>query len=639
MKNLASSDSTAEYLAGEQALQAAGIPPSFAEAASLTLNPGEFVVLRCSAKPAAYNQKANPKTGLYLSKSSGHGAVAAFFPLDPDLTRLQNNVPIGHHKKDRLKIEQGQQKSIELKVTLLDLLRRTEANGDLEIHAYDAASGLLSFRYKNGCGPKKNCRLQSNDPELNISVEYAINLKEAKDLAIHYSRPWDKPENLLVAKTVPNELKNHFNLAQFQELLEKGYILNYAKHIEEKPSPFKPVLVFADYAIQKKGSSSVELLPVTGDVDELLVGYPAKLPRYAGQVFQTFDADGLPDTLGKVRLLRATKQYFEEIKETYLKGNSGLLDHPYLNSIDASIYLKKIFQGTFEELFSPHDNQSANFALERAGRITPHEFLYNIITNQVYSQYPDVNIHNLYQHGADNRSPYNPSPLDAPSLTLRRNLLKGELETIYCPSLHSLLKNVLLDPTYLKNCCFHINPRWPMDKFMPVIEKQLKFQAQSIFPETYHVYLNYRKVLDFEKWTSQQPTYQEPSKFNSSFKDILPCLEVLKNYNQNIPFRTKELLQAYELLLNSKQEGHLYPNKAIQGAIRVFKKHSQPLPDELARSNTSLALKLPEPPILQRSSPSLLWHSFKDPSLPFFEKESYNEKSEPPPSHRPRKDD
>jgi hypothetical protein len=400
---------------GTQAMKACGMQPEFAAYLAQQCSAmGVMVVLRAGSPPV-YNQKRGPKTGFTLSKTAKkQGFLNGSLAADERFTRIEEKKdaktgiierkPVGHHHKDEHHLhlpinDPDYLHTMALPITMQDVLAQIGPDGDLKFLGYDEKSGLLRLCFKEDKG----------DP--NFHGQFVINLHKVDQAPIFYSRPWDKPEHDPNWDSKTQMIRKPEELSMIPDDIYKAAFngLMYVDFTEtQSASPteteIKPVKVFANTprtsgdlrdAIQNSEVLSEETkqkiknlektaerkdilallsekeiqslydecgLVTTGDWDGAVLGEPIHLPEKFRHVYHTFSQTNARQEMRG--LLNASKEYFN-----YLKSDPKIKDTPLgrlLESIKDPIVL-------FSE-----------FAITRAGSITPHEFVYEQLVNYAY---------------------------------------------------------------------------------------------------------------------------------------------------------------------------------------------------------------------------------------------------------------
>lgn len=401
---------------GSAAMMAAGIQPEFVAVNQLILKGmGSTLILRAGALPPVYNQPRGPKSGLNLTKTSNHSFFKGSIPEHALFTRLDGNMPIGHYKKDKERLDKpvkdpDYQHSVQLSVNMLDIIREVGPAGDLEILEYDVRSGQLRLGYKEGRGPKE------------FEGQFIINLNSGKPGELFYSRPWDDPkdapdwdsENKMIKKPTPwlDKIPDEI----YKKVFSQHFDLKYTD--SKMPSPIRedalhPVKVFANtprtpkelFAATTsddpshhlldpfKESDNVSLLGVVlklltpdeiiklydrsarivaGDWDGMALSSPLSLDEQFRQVYNTFEVDTSKQIAGMEELLLKTKFHLLELKQ------SSALKIPHQKD-----QKPRPFDGLIMGLLH-FDQEIGDFALTRAGCITPHELLFQQLVNCAY---------------------------------------------------------------------------------------------------------------------------------------------------------------------------------------------------------------------------------------------------------------
>ena len=394
----------------KEAIMASGMQLELAAHLMLQCSSLQKSIILRAGIPPVYNQKRGPKSGLNLSKTSLQGLFKGSIPLDLRFTRLNNGVALGHHKTDASRLlldlrHPEYQHSIQLTLTMQDILRELSPKGDLRVLGYE--DGKLRLCYKAGRG----------HPD--FYGQFIINLLESDSPPVFYSRPWDKPEhhtdwdpvNHLIRKPdalslLPEEV--------YQQCFSNLFSLSYAKHqdILLHPDEVEEARVFANtpktsrdllQAIKETKALALDLqvlrnleamddntpmydvldklsleqiktlydtcgLITTGDWDGLLLGHPnacelSELPPTIGRVYNTF-MKGVSGINERQEFLDACCDYVH-----FLKTSKTHAETP-IGKLVRSIENPGLF---FTEL-----------AIKRAGSITPYEFVFTQLINYAY---------------------------------------------------------------------------------------------------------------------------------------------------------------------------------------------------------------------------------------------------------------
>ena len=129
--------------------------------------------------------------------------------------------------------------------------------------------------------------------------------------------------------------------------------------------------------------------------------------------------------------------------------------------------------------------------LERAGVITPYELLRNMLANYWHNKDNIGYFENPFQHGAENRSPIIDPKIKPDAGGPRLHIYQGQF--IYTENEDQRVKLFLIDG-FLDNNFIHIHPLANMEKWYPVIAKQISLnQGRLILPETMKAYSKYCK--------------------------------------------------------------------------------------------------------------------------------------------------
>jgi len=476
-----------EFTTGDAALREAGIQVEFA--AHLILHFSHFgtgVSLRVGTTPS-YDGKRIAKPGTTPSKNSNHGLVNGFIPIDPALTKIDEaQATIPHHPHDKAKLDAGTQPSVQLNLSMREILASLEKDGDMEIVPGETIGDQLVLKYRPGKEPVTD---KPGEGSVKFSGKFYIDLNQGKDVERQYSVLWNKP------------IPDPDNTGEFLNIKPEG--LDGKAHLEIRKkclakinddfpicygsgAPGEPLKVFAAAHPLTK-----EMLPITGDWDFLVLGHPPNLPDYAYQVFHTLPKKTTASAEAKITQIIADKNIADLASQTHALFKHLKKIAQNKKEKDRDLLDKYLVSVSYDQIFRKE-------ALNSAGSITPFEFLQALMINHAYQQKNshlygekgatnssfDANIINLVQHGCENRSPYKPSPMNGKMLHFYRGL------KVLTRNEDELIK-LYLSGDYLKNSRIDVHHGWDMKKWGPVIVKQ-KILGQSIPTETLRVYENYQ---------------------------------------------------------------------------------------------------------------------------------------------------
>lgn len=342
---------------GAKALMACGMQHEFAANLTLMQQASHTTLILRAGAPPVYDRPRQPKTGLNLSKTSTQGFFKGQIAADVQFTRVKKgkdgkNHAIGHHKKDKAKLQSGEQNCVQLPVRMKDIIRELrDPGGDLKLTSYNPESGEVRFQYKEGKG------------DTDFKGDFVININQGKPFDAHFSRSWDRPDqdpeydfdNKIIKKPDGVPLSDEAWQQLYQAMDGQECPLFYTD--PPNSQTLKEARAFAN----KEG------LIITGDWDGLATGHPPELPEYARQVFNTFDP--INTLTQKQGLIDATEKLFYE-KLEFINGK--IEKGETLTSFEEA--MTKI---DFDDLYT-------DFSLSRAGCITAHEFLNNSVANHIY---------------------------------------------------------------------------------------------------------------------------------------------------------------------------------------------------------------------------------------------------------------
>lgn len=406
-------------LIGAQAMIAAGAQSEFVTANIMQAHALNSSIILRAGDPPQYNKHRSPKSGVNLSKTSKQGFFKGSLAEELRFARIENGEPRPHHPKDEAHLslkptDPEYQHTMQLDINMRDILREIGPDGDLRVLGFNPDSGLLRFEYKEGHGPKPD----DNSPT-GFEGQFVVNLLAGENNPIFYSREWDKAEhdkNWDASQGIikkPPELEAVSDKL-YKQLFNHTFKLQYAEsknaHLNE--SELKSAKVFANrprsaeefkqamgidhphYGLIKECTSLEKILAkfkthleeetanevileiydkggriVAGDWDGMALGHPPGLDSKYAEVINVFapQAEGIEN---KQKLLELSDAYLNEIQcKAQEKKSNGI----QLSSFEE----KTLAIPSITEIVS-------DFALARAGCITPHEFVFQQVLNHAY---------------------------------------------------------------------------------------------------------------------------------------------------------------------------------------------------------------------------------------------------------------
>lgn len=453
---------------------------------------GTMLTLRVSGfdNIPPYNSPGVPKPSSIHSKTSP--LVWGYIPIDPIFTRAKSSKdrsPSGHHHGDNV----DNQESVQLKLTLYEILKRCVLEEDLQVNFKKAP--VLIFKFKKGKAPRipRHGILKYTNKDFEGEFSIRLDDENAQTVKRLFTRSSDDPtqDSFLIAERVEELLKkksvgmfnqnnSRFHSKLINDLTDKEYPIFYKNNSKDKYSQAKPLLVFAKdgQPIMGDWDKDFESIPVNTELGNVI----NSIYNNAHYAFNTFD--GIEE---QRELLRTTESLFNSLRNYFNERESQY-----------SPEIKKFFSMKNKFL------QMVDYSLlERAGVITSYEFLKNMLSNYCYkiNSKTEGYFDNPFQHGPDNRNPYAPSP-DGPRL----HIYNGEF--IYTKNEEQQI-NLYLNNDFLKTNFIDVHPLVNMQRWYRVIVTQIEFgQGELILPETITAYFKYIKannlnpvpVVNMEKW-------------------------------------------------------------------------------------------------------------------------------------------
>ena len=404
-------------LSGTEAMKKSGAQKEFIVANMLQAAAMKCAVILRAGDPPQYDKDRSPKSGLNMSKTSKQGFFKGALVEEERFARLdEERNPKPHHSKDKAHLalkptDPEYQHVMQLDINMSDILREVGPDGDLRILGFDEKTGLLRLEYKEGCGPK----------ESSFNGQLVIDLDQGKEKTQFFSREWNRPEHdphwdpqkKIISKppwlsAIPDSV--------YERVFNNTFHVGYTEDKTATPDPalIKKAGVFANrprsaeefktamgedhqyFELIKECSTLPEILTrlknncaneaeanqiilevydkggsiVAGDWDGMALGHPASLAPEFSEVINVFAPD-VEGVANKEKLIKVTNEYLKQLQETVKeKQKSG--------KEPLSAFDKKILS------INDITEIASEFALARAGCITPHEFLFQQVLNDAY---------------------------------------------------------------------------------------------------------------------------------------------------------------------------------------------------------------------------------------------------------------
>jgi len=462
---------------GLKALITAGFPLALCEAINLQIAECDHVSLALLVGQKPNTNKhipVAPKPSIVKAKTSNHELgiplVEGYIPWDQER--------FGRPGSPSLSENDDNLAPIQLLVSLYDIILGLR-EGHYELCSPIDDSLTLMFR-----APKAVTQEKRNIV-FKIDLSKAISPLPLSEKVVQMLLPWEEKQTL--------SQPNFWNTQQvnFNGLLHQLFSVSYRHANQEE---FQPLML----AAMKEGVSG-NRFPITGDADLLWVATPVK---YAKEMNH--------------------KQYQTKIPKERLQ-----LINDYI-SLYEDILDKKLVQPLSDEMFA----KLVRFA-ERAGIITPYEFLIAMTVNEKFKKIiPHCQW--MLQHGPDTNRPGDPALLDREVLHFYKGLpvlTENEDELVA----------FVMQSNYLEEHYIRVHPGWRMEKWAPVIEKQLRLN-QDVRPETmesYHQYLRNKKNHFFSKVMSFFKEKRHNSSTHANFLEELGLGEIPYQPKENLVYPEK----------------------------------------------------------------------------------------------------
>lgn len=475
-------------LYGSRAMQASGAQSEFIAANMAQASAIKSAVILRAGDPPQYNKDRSPKSGVNLSKTSKQGFFKGALSKELRFARTDSSGnPQPHNAKDAAHLnlkptDPDYQHTMQLDINMRDIIREVRPEGDLKVLGFDEKSGLLRLAYKEGRGPKSS----------EFNGQFVINLAQGESTPQFYSRDWDRPDNDPAWDPDNKIIKKPAELEALPEqvytrIFEDTFVVGYTEEqsVEPDPSTIKKAEVFANRprsaeefkAAMGEAHPHFALINECADLPEILDALRTQLPQAEAEqtileVYNTVssivagDWDGM--ALGHPPSLTAK---FSEVINVFKPGEEGLANikklvnttQEYLVQIKAKAQQNielKIALSAFEEKVSSIDHITSiasEFAIARAGCITPHEFLFQQVLNDAYrdkanAHYGETYNAPLMQNAMDRLVVDGANLSKEDALSLAKNLLTQE----------AINANYKLSDTLLNKFAEHLSNNLPL---------------------------------------------------------------------------------------------------------------------------------------------------------------------------------
>ncbi|MES2217495.1 MAG: anthrax toxin-like adenylyl cyclase domain-containing protein [Pseudomonadota bacterium] len=410
-------------------LRATGIPAVFADVLkNISLEKGMAIGLRAGTPMQRYMMPCEPKPVTYKAKTGNWGFTKGVIAEDKALGKVVNNdgEMVIKERDDKKELPKHPETVIH-KVSLREVVAGIESG---EFEFITARNGRITVK--------------ATDGPTNSNYEFSINLLEPKDRIT----PQIDIKNIkeitanLVEVAEPTWWKPQYG--DFKKLSSDFYPAQ-SRDADQPNNEFTDIKVFAVYN-EKKGG----LLPVTGDQDALWFTRPAGVSDDNGvysKVYNTFQTEGTAQLLS-VRNEMAMIEAGDDVEK--------LLE---LTNISDSSIARLGCVTAFESEVIDSVNKDFNAEVEH--------------------------MMDLFQHGAENRNPGNPSPLDSPMV----HFWRGE---VFLTQDEDDLVDFVMQPDYLEENILDVHPRWDMAVWAGVVEKQFLLH-QPVPPMTMAAFVEFRQ--------------------------------------------------------------------------------------------------------------------------------------------------
>ncbi|MDR3491756.1 MAG: hypothetical protein P4M12_06930 [Gammaproteobacteria bacterium] len=470
---------------GREALEAVGIPLEFAAQIMLLANSlGIAIAIRAGKPFQLYNDHCIPKPSFVKAKTGNWGFAKGVIPENSQLGKIDANGVVVAPPVIPEEVSFTQHK-----ISLGEIVRGLQnippeyqlisLDPSLTPEEYIQRHHRLAVVPAAEAAPKNNSVIFSIDLErgslpLQVDVEPICTTLFK---AKHECPSWWDEQ-----------------WGKFSDRVSYRYPAEYQENISG------PLLPLQIYAIR---DNQDELIPITGDMDLLWVTRPTQ------KEIKQRNLSVLPESAHRV------------VNTAELEGSALMLE--------ALIELHTHFAEQRDEIFDI--NEISDESIGRAGCITPLESFFITKINERFSKFAP-HITNLFQHGAENRNPGLPSDIDGKIL----HIWQGEV--ILTESEKDLVDFVLNTPGYLENNIIDVHPKWKMELWAPVINKQILLR-QSIHSEVMERYKKYIQTF----WTAKD--------FISHL--VLPFLSKAKDNNND------DIID----VIRCQHEGSFFENKCF----------------------------------------------------------------------------
>jgi hypothetical protein len=369
--------------------------------------------IRAGAAFQRYQMPNAPKPVTVKAKTGNWGAAKGVIPEDNALGKVEN-----HDGKMVVKHRDDHKDLPTLPGIIEPVLHKLslrEVVDGLERGDFELASN-------------KNGRLvfKATDGPTDANIEFSIDLRESQRVDKQLNIPdIDKITKNLAEVSQPDWWRQE--MGDFHQLVDNYYPAQY-RDANQPESKFADINVFG--VPSGEGEAKV-VLPITGDQDSLWITRPATAEnlKEPPRVYNTFKQGEVEDLVG-ARFDMAMAEAGDDMEKL-----------EQLINIDKG-------------------------SIARLGCVTAFE---SKIIDGINTNFQAVVKHmlDLFQHGTENHNPGTPSPLDSPMV----HVWRGQAAITHT---EKELVEYVLQPGYLEANIVDIHPKWDMNKWAPVIEKQVQ---------------------------------------------------------------------------------------------------------------------------------------------------------------------
>lgn len=463
--------SDTEPLQGRDAIVKAGMQWAMAEMHRQdTQDRKSLISYRCGKNPTQrFNDRSSPKPGYVKDKSSNNPFIEGSIAIDKEFARSDGEKIVGFTEYSPDEFEEYKSHyglaEVQAEINVADLLRGMESTPPtIEHRGSQKTRGKVYEVFSSTGFPKTDVMICLSDFE-NGAPRKLSNAKLGE--APTMRRPSHVP-------TSPVPPTDNSTIEERLQLIASKLTNEHNSNTEGLDVAF-PLYKTDGSALEVLGvrQDNGEVLPITGDWDQLLMGFDNEL------IHAVKISNGFKPSFFEVQHTKGTKDPDSKTQTSLTRAYAMLTLHStaIFNILKEQGGMLPEGVSRFEDLLKKPDGAVDTSLVQLAGSITPMEFVMGQVINYRMNQQLQ-NLKNPIQHGPENRSPLDPSDLDGNILHFYegKSIMTRTEDQLVEFMMGELKVNdeLMLDSKPVDNSYFDVHPRWDMSKWGRVVIAQVE---------------------------------------------------------------------------------------------------------------------------------------------------------------------